>query len=311
MKNITKIITVIFLLIQVSIQSQEKKIPFKKGVLKICSSKNFQIKGYDGKEVIIKSLHKYRRNAHFFTARKVIFRSFKNDSFKKGNHITYPSNNIFRYGSNKQKKGLKKLGKKSDADNGIYLKIEQKNGELLLYDITDNEQFVMVSGESYKIMVPNTLKLIWDATACNNATNKNKVKSENQVFFYNSKVSSLSYFKGEVEISSSLNNLKLKDVTGPVSINSLGGNVKIIFDETLPQKLYSVYTNNGYIDVTFPQSSNILVDAKASEIYSNLNFKVLSEKDVDGIQEMKLKLKSGKVKMKLNTGLGSIYLRKN
>ncbi len=306
MKNIAKIITVLFLLIQVTTNAQEKKIPFKKGVLKICSSKNFQIKGYDGKEVVIKSLSKYRRNHVFFSK---VTSNFTNGRISNINidslSITRPIRG-FRINSNKkQKKGLKKLGKKSDADNGIYLKIEQKNGELILYDDNTDDTFVMVSGEAYQIMVPNSLKLIWDSSNCK-STNR-----ENSVFFYNSKISSLTDFSGEVEISSSLNNLKLKDVTGPVSINSLGGNVKIIFDKKLPQKLYSVYTNNGYIDVTFPKSSNILVDAKASEIYSNLDFKIISEKEYYGVQEMKLKLKSGKVKMKLNTGFGSIYLRKN
>lgn len=306
MRNITKLFALLFLLSQVSITAQEKKISFKKGVLKICSSKNFQIQGYDGKEVVIKSLHKQRRNNVFFG--KVVTSSFSQSSARslKNDSVVYFPKSVFtsRSSSKSQKKGLKKLGKANDAENGIYLKIEQKNGELILSDKDHKNSFVMVSGESYKVLIPNSLKLIWDATSCT-------VKKNPMTRFYNSKVSSLSNFKGEVEITSSLNNLRLKDVTGPVSINSLGGNVKIVFDKTLPKKLYSVYTNNGYIDVTFSQSSNILVDAKASEIYSNLDFKILSDKETNGIQEMKLKLKSGQVRMKLSTGFGSIYLRKN
>jgi len=303
MKSLKFIVVTVFLLAQINGIAQEKKIAFKKGVLKICSSKNFEIKGYDGNEVVIKSLHKHRKNLVYFSSRKSSFlkgnlRSLKNDSLR------FPTMIYNNSGAKKQKKGLRKLGKNTDSENGIYLKIEQKNGELILSDKDDDNSFIMISGESYKVLIPNSLKLLWDTKKCTKTIPSN-------VHFYNSKTSSLSDFSGEVEITSSMNNLKLKDVIGPVSINSLGGNVKIIFDKELPQKLYSIYTNNGYIDVAFPQSSNVLVDAKAIDIYSNLEFNILSDKENNGIQEMKLKLKSGKVKMKLNSGYGSIYLRKN
>ncbi len=298
MKNIAKIFIVLFLLTQVTISAQEKRISFKKGVLKICSSKNFQIEGYDGKEVIIKGLFDSKENIFFTNT----YKTLKNLNFQGKVEIlsSYSSNDKNRT------KGLKKLGK--DSNNGLFLRIEQKNNQLIVSDKIRDNIFVMLSDESYKIMIPNTLKLIWDTQRC-----KEKPEEEfhKEIHFYNSKTSSLSYFKGEVEISTSLKNLKLKDVTGPVSINSLGGNIKIIFDKTSPKKLYSVYTNNGYIDITLSQSSNILIDAKASEIYSNLEFKILEDKEVNDLQEMKLKLNTGRVKMKLNTGIGSIYLRKD
>ena len=104
--------------------------------------------------------------------------------------------------------------------------------------------------------------------------------------------------------------MKLTDVTGPVSINSIGGNVTVVFDEKSPKKLYSVYSINGFIDVTLPSNSDIRVDAKGNDIFSDIDFKVEEEKEDEGLQHMRLKLKSGKVKMKLNAGLGNVYLRK-
>ena len=102
----------------------------------------------------------------------------------------------------------------------------------------------------------------------------------------------------------------MTDVTGPVSINSIGGNVTVKFDKKTPRKLYSVYTNNGYIDITLPNTSDVNVDAHGSAIYSDLNFNILEDTEKDGLQKMKLKLKRGNVKMKLEAGYGTIYLRK-
>ena len=104
--------------------------------------------------------------------------------------------------------------------------------------------------------------------------------------------------------------MKLVDVTGPVSINSIGGNVTIEFIKKLPRKLYSVYSNNGFIDVTLPSNSDVIIDANSSSIFSDIDFNVLKDKELYEMHNMLLKLKSGKVKMKLNAGLGNIYLEK-
>lgn len=313
-----KIILVLALSICVfGVSAQEKKIKFNKGTLKICSSKNFTIKGHNGNEVIIKSLHNrtsnlisygvngkvvsgysYRNNKAPKLARVSSFPRKKNDSIKSG-QVYFFNNDL------KRKKGLKKLGKKNEnSEFGIYFIIEQKGNELIFKDNTDG-QLVMLSNERYEILIPNTIKLNWQTNGC-----KEKEVSQNQYVFFNSKASSLSNFSGEVEISTSLNNMKLTDVTGPVSISSIGGNVTIIFDEKSPKKLYSIYSNNGFIDITLPSNSDVRVDATGNDIYSDLDFKVESEKEDDGLQNMQLKLRSGRVKMKLNAGLGNVYLRK-
>jgi len=307
-----------------TVNAQEKKIKFSKGTLKICSSKNFKIEGYNGSEVIIESSHDNRnvrfpsnRNGFSYVTKGA--KAPKNSKLVKGSKLSVVSgfqydslgtmrggaNNLFFSRSNASKKvGLKRLGKKQEnKEFGIFFTIEQKNGELIFKDNT-NGQFVMFGNESYTIKIPNTLKLDWDTSGCK--------KNNNSAPFviYSSSGSSLTNFNGEVEISTSLNNLKLTDVTGPVSINSIGGNVTIDFDKKKPLKLYSIYTNNGFIDITMPSSSDVNVAANGAAIYSDLNFNVLSDTESDGQQHMKLKMKSGRVKMKLEAGFGTIYLRK-
>ena len=318
MKNLKLIITVfVVALLQVSINAQEKKIKFDKGTLRICSSKNFQITGYDGNEVIIKSLHEKSKYNYYsnvngrltttsqgqFEVASTLSKSKKKGKDKKGSVVYY-------FGNQNRKKGLKKLGKKNEnLELGIYFTIEERDGELIFQDnVPGKGQVVMFGNESYEIKIPNSIKLKWETNGCvvKNEKNSQRVTA----LFYNSNPSSLSDFNGEVEVQSTLNNIKLTDVTGPVSINTIGGNVTIEFDDKLPQKLYSIYSNNGFIDITLPAKAGISVDATGRDIYSDIDFSVEDEKEDNDFHHMKLKLNSGKSKMKLNAGLGNIYLRK-
>ena len=327
MKKIISIVIVAVLTV-LTVNSQEKKIKFNKGTLKICSSKNFVIEGYDGTEVVIKSLHENKNvrfsnitNGYSFTTSKgqkeskaikgvkapkrikgVIVSGNRNNNYTVARSS---GNNVFFSRIDQSKKeGLKRLGKKQEnKELGIYFTIEQKDGELIFKDASQG-QFVMVSNESYSIKIPNSIKLNWDTSNCKKATNTNRT------FFYSNKASSLSNFNGELELTTSLSNFKLTDVTGPVSINSIGGNVTVEFDKKLPLKLYSVYTNNGFIDITMPSTSDVNVEANGSAVYSDLPFTILSDNESDGQQHMKLKIKKGRVKMKLEAGFGTIYLRK-
>lgn len=319
MKTNLYLTVILSLCITLTLHSQESKIPFSSGVLKLCSSKNFDIKGYDGKEVVIKSLHSSKTSYSFYQkgdhdtqllvrrAREVdrvrasgYSKTVKAPKPSKSNDSIYVGY-FFKSDEEEKSKGLKKLGKKAEAENnGIFLKIEENGNELLISDDYE-DMFVMVSDERYEILIPNSLKLDWNTNGCS---------SNRRARFFNSKASELSNFTGEVQISSTLNNIQLTDVSGPVTINTIGGNVTAIFDKTLPNKLYSVYSNNGYIDITLPEKSSVAIDATADDILSDLDFKILSEKETLNGQQMNLKLGSGKVKMKLDAGYGNIYLRK-
>ena len=328
MKILKQLFVIALTITVIQVYAQEKKIKFNKGTLKICSSKNFQIEGYDGNEVIIKSLHEKRGENS-----TVVVRDYANNSksgtysystTSKGklarvggvttisggaNDSLRKSNVIFFTNDVDRKKGLKKIGKKSqNADLGIYFTIEQKGDQLIFKD-QSQVGFVMTRNESYSIKIPNTLKLNWQTNNC-----KEQDRTGQYRFFGGSKPSSLTNFDGEVEIASTLNNIKLVDVTGPAVINTIGGNVTIEFDKKYPKNLYSIYSNNGFIDVQIPDNSNLLVDVIGKNVYSDVDFKVLEEEEVDDVWQkttkMKLKYGTGKTKMKLNGGFGNVYLRK-
>ena len=167
----------------------------------------------------------------------------------------------------------------------------------------------MSTNERYEIKIPNSIKLIWSTNNCAKRDRTGEYR-----FFLGKKPSTLSNFDGEVEISSTVKNIKLVDVTGPAVVNTIGGNVTIEFDKKYPKNLYSIYSNNGFIDIQIPKKSNLLVDVIGKSVYSDVDFKVLEEKEVNDVWQkttkMKLKYGTGKVKMKLNGGFGEVFLRK-
>lgn len=330
MKILKSIVVLAIAIIYTNGIAQEKKIKFNKGTLKICSSKNFKIEGYDGNEVIIKSLHEKRgENATFVvngysnspgssysyssTSNGKLKRIGKAQSISSSSTGTSKNGNvIFFNNDSERKKGLKKLGEKNqNSDLGIYFTIEQKGEELIFRD-QQRVGLLVSPNEKYSIKIPNSIKLNWKTKRCSDQSSESNAP---QAFFYSSKASSLSNFSGEVEIASSLKNIKLTDVTGPVVINTLGGNVTVEFEKKYPNALYSIYSNNGFIDIQIPEQSNLLVDVIGKSVYSDVDFKVLEEEEVNDVWQtttkMKLKYGTGKVKMKLNGGFGNVYLRKN
>ena len=314
MKKINTVIVIFSLFFALSISAQEgAKFDFSKGTLKICSSKKFVIKGYDGNEVVIKNLSPQKSNYRVFTStrpEKASAPSYRGISTTRSYSYTLSDSvdtdiHFFpRINEDEERsEGLKKLGKKAEAqESGIYLKIEQSNDELKISDDLDNT-FVMFNDEKYELLIPNTLKLNWSTNGCENKTRTSAV-------FYSTSKSELIDFKGEVEITSTLNNMNLIDVSGPVTVNTIGGNVIVEFNKTTPNKLYSIYSNNGFIDIKLPAKSNVNIDAKADEILSDLDFNITDENEVNGTQHMNLVLGNGTIKMKLDAGYGNIYLRK-
>jgi len=322
MKIIHITLTTLFIaFFTLSITAQEKKIAFDKGTLKICSNKNFNISGYDGKEVIITSNTSNQAKGYAFVSGSdnntvTIAKGFTYNSNTEAttawNDSTKTSSYVVIREDSERKKGLKKMGSRYENEElGINFKIEEKDGVLTFSDYEN--QFgnsLTISGkENYDIKIPNSLKLEWKSDNCQST------RTKNNVLFYNSDPSTLSSFSGEVQIESTLNNIVLTDVTGMVAINNVGGNVTVKFDKAKPENLYSIYSNNGFIDMQIPKNSSIQVDVTGKAIYSDVDFEILEEKVIDDFghtkNKMVLEKGSGKVKIKLDAGYGNVYLRQN
>ena len=328
-----KIITTIILLFIIGLghsQDKEKRIKFNKGTLKICSNSHMTIKGYDGDEVVIKSLN---NKLHYSYQQLKGSNGFKLKSSDSSKVTRYRILNAYN-DEEELEKGLKPLGNKStNPEDNLYLDITENPGELIIRDygyaipnkkgqtrgysfyITgqndkNREKLGGISSNflypnnKYEILIPNSIKLSWNVEDCE------KKNSNTFIVRTDSNPWELVDFEGEVEISTSYNSVKLTDVSGPVIANTIGGNIKVIFDDIKPTKLYSLVSNDGYIDITLPTDADINVDASGDRILSDIDFKVVSDNIVNGIKDMELQLNSGKTKMKLDAGAGNVYLRK-
>lgn len=334
-----KIITLIVLLLIAGVgntQEKEKRIKFNQGTLKICSNSQMNIKGYDGDEVIIKSLN--RTGLSYFNYKDKDKNKEKNKN-KKGENDTVLVRGYTILSSNFRdtdlEKGLKPLGNKSvSPEDNLYLDITENPGELIIKDYgyntsnknkldgysvqfksKKNDELINKSSakltsffsanNKYEILIPNSIKLLWNVEDCS------KKNSNTFLIRTNSKPWTLSDFKGEVEISTSYKSISLTDVGGPVIANTIGGNITVIFDTIKPTNLYSLVSNDGYIDVSLSSDANVKVDVNGKRILSDIEFKVINETVSEGTKNMKLQLNSGKTKMKLDAGSGSVYLRSN
>lgn len=301
----------------------EKRIAFNKGVIKICTSSKMAISGYNGDEVIIRQLNSGNHTVLRNILGSAKLKGGKNqDGFLvKGNKSSYKASKEL-YGQAiatvqsyrdraRLEEGLRPLGNKStDPADNLYLDIEEKNGELIIKDYKptnlEASQIFFRPNTDYELLIPNTTKLLFNVENCQ------KQKTNQGAFVINSSIDpwTLSNFKGEAEISTYYKNVSLTDVTGPVLVNTIGGNINVVFDKETPKKLYSLISNDGYINVELPESADISVSAIGNKILSNIDFKVLNETIINGTKGMDLQLNSGKTKMKLDASSGSVYLRK-
>ncbi len=334
MKNIITLIALLLIGGVGNSQEKEKRIKFNKGTLKICSNSHMTVKGYNGDEVVIKSLNQSRLSYHYDFAdkdEKLI------DSLEESSDGALAKSYYLlsaQYEDKELEKGLKPLGNKSTSpEDNLYLDITEKPGELIIkdykYNQSGNNRLIGYSVKSssntnkksdknlattlsglasinnkYEVLVPNSIKLSWNVEDC--------AKKNSNTFFIRTTSTpwELADFKGEVEISTSYNSISLTNVSGPVIANTIGGNITVVFDEIVPTKLYSLVSNDGYIDVSLPNNADIKVDVNGKRVLSDINFTVLDETLQNGIKEMKLQLNSGKIKMKIDAGSGSVYLRK-
>ena len=312
MKTTLLSITLLLITVVCTSQEKEKRIKFKEGQVIICTSSEMNIRGYDGDEVIIRNLNSRDNNIGIFSANNSTQFSFSSDTSLSWRGKIFTSSDK----KEELEKGLRPLGETSTnpADN-LFLDITKKPGELYIKDLPLTVQEknsttytftnFLSQKNKFEILVPHTVRLLWNVQGCTKKNSTTFLTSNNP------KPLELNNFKGEVEISTAYKSIKFTNVTGPTIANSIGGNITVVFDKALPEKLYSLVSNSGYIDVTIPPQSSLSVNASAKRILSNIDFNILKEEVGNGSKYMDLQLNSGKVKMKIDAGSGSIYLRAN
>lgn len=195
--------------------------------------------------------------------------------------------------------GLKLLGAAEDnTDLGI--NVTEENGIVSIQGAIRQ-----VRDYKYKISIPAGMAVNLDA------------KSP----FAKSDIS-VDSFTGSLEINGLNTNVKITRSSGPFSINTINGNLEIVFDKINQSEPTSLATIGGIIDISIPSSekANIEVSTMQGNVYNNLELKPTAEtteKDKRGrgmnvirMQGNSYTLNGGGQKLFLKTISGNIYLRK-
>jgi DUF4097 and DUF4098 domain-containing protein YvlB len=134
-------------------------------------------------------------------------------------------------------------------------------------------------------------------------------KKNNNVMLQNIYVRNM---KNELEISN-LHSINLSNVTGPVVLSTVSGNIDVVFSELNKDKPISISSVSGEIDITLPSKSpvNLKMKTVSGTIYSDFDFQAnnASMKQIGG-SSMKYQLNGGGVDFSIVNVSGNIYLRK-
>jgi len=121
--------------------------------------------------------------------------------------------------------------------------------------------------------------------------------------------------EGEIEVSTLNGGINCINVTGPLVLNSISGNIDIKISNLNQNSPTSISLISGDLDITMPANStaNLEMSSIAGGIYTDFDLKSDSKKEnlprVGG-NNFETKLNGGGVELNLNNTSGNIYLRK-
>lgn len=186
-------------------------------------------------------------------------------------------------------KGLKPIFPSGTDNTGIGLDVQKVEN---LITITCLIPFTQ-DGE-YKIRVPENLALEL-SSGC---------ERSNDI--------SISGMKNEIEIST-CHNIDLKDVTGPLVLATISGDINITFNSINAAKSSSVNAISGDVDITLPAKTPVDLELRTvtGALYSDFDFSD-SQKNLKkvGGNVMNHSLNGGGFKFSIGSISGNIYLRK-
>lgn len=200
--------------------------------------------------------------------------------------------------------GLKPLGLMEDnTGQGINVK---KEGSVLYL----NASTASLRGEDVILEVPSTLTLKID----NSSPFAGDIEIED--------------FQGAFEAKTLSQDIMMRNVTGPVVLNSTSGDIEIVFTSLDQNNPMSITTISSDVDLTIPagEKATFSYSTVTGELYTDLDLELeQKEKEVPkraeglvptfysrGFNESRVaKLNGGGVKIKLGSVSGDFFLRKN
>ena len=186
-------------------------------------------------------------------------------------------------------KGLKPIYPAGTDNTGIGLDVE-KNGN----QVTVTCLLPFTRRGDYKIRVPDNFALEFES-GCERSNDISVESTKNEI------------------VIKSCHDIALRNVTGPLVLATISGDIDVTFSNLNSEKPSSVNSISGDIDITLPAktATNLELRTVSGGFYSDFDF---TETKMDlkriGGNELSFPLNGGGFKFSIATVSGNIYLRK-
>lgn len=188
--------------------------------------------------------------------------------------------------------GLREISAMGLTDNtGIGLSAEKSGNEATVRQVSSS------SNRSYVIKVPKGVSVYYEHSSWEGKTLK------------------ISNLESEIEVSANYNSIELENVKGPMSINTVYGQIDASFNQIPSAGAISLHSVYGNVDVSVPSSAkaNFKLSTSYGKIFTDLDLKM--EKESNGMRSLtnsKISgtLNGGGVDFSIKATYKNIYLRK-
>ncbi len=184
-------------------------------------------------------------------------------------------------------KGLKLVGEGGTDNTNVGFSVVQDGNTLIVYNLRKSKGAEIYLPASQNIAVKST----WNGDI------------------------EIDGFSGEIEADAQLNGgVKITNVNGPVTANSLNGELEVVFGKVTQDSPISLYSTNGAVDVSLPSNTpaNLALSTLNGNVYTDFEVKA---DDKDGLKsvlgrDIKGSINEGGVKISMKSTNGNMYLRK-
>ncbi|GGA86705.1 DUF4097 family beta strand repeat-containing protein [Puia dinghuensis] len=204
-----------------------------------------------------------------------------------GNEIIITTGHHFE--QNDRAKGLKPIYAAGTDNTGVGVAMEKNGNKVTLRCLLSITQ-----SAEYKIRVPENMAL---------EITRDCPKGGETI---------ISNIKNEVEFKG-CHDISLKNVTGPLVISTISGNVNVVFTEVAKDKPISISSVSGEVDVTLPAKTPFSVEmgTVSGNMYSDFEFPTNNDMKRIGGGKLRADFNGGGTAVRLNVVSGNIYLRKS
>ncbi|WP_375326103.1 DUF4097 family beta strand repeat-containing protein [Flagellimonas sp. GZD32] len=184
-------------------------------------------------------------------------------------------------------KGLKLVGESGTDNTNVGFSVVQDGSTLIVHNLRKDKKGEIYLPASQNIAVKST----WNGDI------------------------EIDGFSGEIEADAQLNGgVKLLNVNGPVTANSLNGEIEVTFGNVNQSSPISLYSTNGAVDVSLPSNTpaNLALSTLNGNVYTDFDIKADEKDGMKSVlgRYIKASINGGGVKISMKSTNGNMYLRK-